>query len=687
MSATRASEQPSATRTPRTTRARGTPRSTLAVRTAGFALFAGLAAVAVLPAFLPSALPLAEARDGRTSDGHVADPSRTPADVAMDLDFVIEQAWKREGLEPTGTCSDAEFCRRVHLDIVGTIPTAEQVAAFAADDAEDKRAQLVERLLDSPGYARHFTNRWASVLVGEGTNANNREYVPGLFRRWLEERFTDDAPYTDIVSDLVTATGTVYGSAPVNYSGRRNHGAKDLAGAVSKHFLGVQIQCAQCHDHPYEEITQADFNGFAAFFAKMSGRPEVIDYSVLGDNAVRRAEQRIEREYEKFLEQGKTEEEARRLAERRRRRSRNIQDLETLASGNSRAARRAARRPISRDLGEIAKIEPKYLLGDEWAPSEHATRREALAEWIVDPANPYTARALSNRYWAWLVGRGIVHPVDDFSSVNIPSVPAALDLLAEDVASHGFDLKRLIRVIARTRAYGLDSASDSRTPIAEEFFAVGPLKELTPQQTFDSLQLALGVRKDGVRMSGLAGGTPSSIDMSGGRGGMMMGVDGSETSRTERLMQAVARSYFQTFDDDEGDDAEAFTGTVPQGLFLMNSDVINTLLVDGRRSVVPGILDEYDRVPDRLRHLFLRTLSREPTAAELRRFTHFVKNAETVEEDVAAGSTGTAGDAREDRRRRNRNRKRRRTAETREHAAYADVMWALLSSSEFGVNH
>lgn len=636
------------------------------------------AAVLALGVTAPLAVRGLAAEDATRDGPVVPDASRTPSDVAMELDFLIAEAWKSEGLEPTERCTDEEFVRRVHLDLVGAVPTPQQVRDFVRADEPDKRERLVEALLVSPGYARHFTNRWAQVLVGQGTGeSNGREFVPGLFRIWLENQLAADRPYAELVTELLTAKGTVYESPPVNFSGRRDHSATDMAGAVSKVFLGVQIQCAQCHDHPYEAITQADFNSFAAFWAYTYGVPKEIDYSVLGQRAVDRARQRYERDVARFVEQGKTQAEAEQMAARRRQRSRAITDWEaTPASRNPRVAQRMLQRNTQR-LGEIAKAQPRFLLGPAYEDGQTGTRREALAEWIVDPENPYTATALANRYWGWLLGRGFVHPVDDFSSVNIPSVPAALRLLAQDTADHDFDLKRLIRVITRTRSYQLSTRTPERTPLAEEFFAAGPLRELTPQETFDSLQVALGVTPDATRMSGLTGAAPAAIDMQG-RGGMMMTPGNDELTRAERLLQAAARSFFQTFDDDEGGEAEAFTGTVPQGLFLLNGTVVNNLLVQPRISVVPGIVDGLDSESERIRDLFLRTLSREPTRAELKRLVHFVKTAETVEETVEVEDRKT-GKTRRDR--------RRRTGELRRHAAYADVLWALLATSEFATNH
>jgi hypothetical protein len=597
-------------------------------------------------------------------------------------DFLIAEAWKTEGLEPTGRTDDPEYVRRIFVDIVGTIPSPAQVNAFVKDDAPNKRERLVDELLGSPGYARHFTNRWSQVLIGQGNGENAREFIPGTFRVWLEKQLQIDRPYAELVTELVTAKGTVYENGAVNFSGRRNHSPSDLAGATSKAFLGVQIQCAQCHDHPYESITQSDFTSFAAFWAYADGQQKKIDYAILGERAAKRAEERYERDLKNLIEQGKTEAEAQKMADRRRPRAKDLGDLDARPFLQNARARAKFQERREKRIGEIAKTQPKFLLAASYEDTRGQTRRGAMAKWITDTANPYTSQALANRYWGWFLGRGFVHPIDDFSSVNIASVPSALRLLAQDTADHIFDLKRLVRIITRTSAYQLSTRTTERTPLADEFFAAGPLKDLTPQETFDSLQLALGVVSDGTRMSGLEG-AASAIDMEGRYGGMMMtGADGNSLSATQRRLQAAARKFFQTFDDDEGDDAEAFTGTVPQGLFLLNGSEVNNLLVQNRVSVIPKLVSEFDKVSDRVRNLYLRTLSRQPTSAELRRLVHFVKTAETVEEtvDLPAGSTAKT-------KKKRKQAKRRRTGELRAHAAYADVLWALLSSSEFASNH
>jgi hypothetical protein len=329
---------------------------------------------------------------------------------------------------------------------------------------------------------------------------------------------------------------------------------------------------------------------------------------------------------------------------------------------------------LEKITAEVAAASPKYLHSVEYQDAPGGTRRKALADWIANPANPYTAKALANRYWGWLMGRGIVHPVDDFSSVNIPTVPAALEILTKDTAESGFDLDRLVRIITATRAYQMTSASPKRSQKATDFFSAGPLKQFSPQQTFDSLQVALGIVDDPTQMTDVEGGAPSAIEMSGGRYGQMAMGDDETKDRSKTMMTFAARSFFQTFDDDEGGGATAFEGTIPQGLFLMNSQVVNGMLTNPALSVIPEVMKAYDNERARIRHLFVRTLSRAPTDKEMARFTHFVK-------------TAPAASAPKDGKKQGRGMPAPRRPEDIAASPYADVLWALVSSSEFGTNH
>ena len=645
-------------------------------RTHTWILSALAVALITTPLVIDGGLGTVRADDEMPRDGATRAPARDQAEppemVAKTLDLFIRSAWKEEGLTPRERCTDTEYVRRVYLDVVGTVPNAGQVRTFVKDESEDKRATLVDTLLETPGYSRRMADLWGKTLVGQGTNSNNREYNASLFRNWLESSFQKNRPYGELVKEMIAGTGTVYQNAALNFAGRRDHKPSDLAGAVSKAFLGVQIQCAQCHDHPYEELTQTDFQSFAAFWARTTARRVEIPYATLGKAQAKRYARRYENDVKRLMkEQGMGEAEAKVQAKRRIPKSISVSDI----PGGSRFPSRLQKRREQR-IGEIAKVTPKFLMSENYADDDGETRRGALADWIASPSNPFTARALANRTWGWFLGRGFVHPVDDFSSVNIPSVPAALDVLAQDTAAHNFDLKRLVRVITATEAYQLSTAGGERKDHEIEFFSAGPLKSLSPQQMFDSLQVSLGVVDDGAQVSSI-GAAMSSLEMNGG-GGMMMSDDAAK-NRSRAQLRGAARVFFQTFDDDEGDDTENFEGTIPQGLFLMNSSAVNGLLTNPRLSVIPKIYDRFESEKERIRHLFQRTLAREPSKSELKAFVKFVKKQPTHKDvEVEVGSKKNP---------KMRNRRRRLSKEGRAEAAYADVLWTLISTSEYATNH
>jgi hypothetical protein len=559
--------------------------------------------------------------------------------------------------------------------MVGTIPSARQVEEFLEDQRLEKREKLVESLLVTPGYVRHTADLWADVLVGAGGNDKDRDFAPAIFRPWLERQLAAGRPYGDLVRDVLTASGTPYSNPAVNFYGRSDFNATDLAGRTSQAFLGVKIQCAQCHDHPYEDIKQKDFQGMAAFFARMTLKPAEIPYERFGERAVQQLESREEQRVKELMKNNKdlTEEEAKAQVRRMRPKTREVGEI----AGDANFPKRMRDNPqrLEKIPAEVAAMTPKYLRSVEYQDKAGGTRREALADWIVNPANPYTGRALANRYWGWYFGRGFVTPVDDFSSVNIPTVPAALEILSKDAALSGFDFERLVRVIASTKAYQLTAASGKRDKKAQEFFAVGPIKQFTPQQTFDSLQVALGVVEDPTLMTDVDGSAPSAIEMSGGRYGQMAMGDPEDKDKSKLMLTQAARSFFRTFDDDEGEGVTDFEGTIPQGLFMLNSDVVNGLLTNPALSVIPKIVNDksLDGERAKIRHLFVRTLSRPPTDKEMTKFVNFVRSP-----PADGGGKGEKND------------KRPRRAGPPEQAAmapYADVLWALISSSEFATNH
>jgi hypothetical protein len=309
--------------------------------------------------------------------------------------------WKQLGIVPSELCGDSEFIRRVMLDICGTLPSAEEVYAFVADSAPDKRDKLVDKLIDRKEYADFFALKWSDILrVKRRGNANLRRSTYG-FARWIRYQLETDRPYDQFVRDILAAQGDVSTSPPVAWY-REIKSPEAAVDDTAQVFLGLRIQCARCHHHPFEKWSQDDYFGFAAFFARVGRKPGLEGIQ---------EEQRI----------------------------------------------------FSLRAGEVNNpktskpVKPKGLDAAELDVAADQDRRQFLADWLGDPENPFFARAVCNRMWAHFFSRGIVNPEDDMRVTNPPSNPELLDALAKDFIANHYSLKHLVRTICTSRTYQLSS--------------------------------------------------------------------------------------------------------------------------------------------------------------------------------------------------------------------------------------
>ena len=369
------------------------------------------------------------------------------AELAALIDRHVETRLDAEGVRPAGPAGDAEFLRRVSLDLHGVVPTAEQAARFLADARPDKRARLIDSLLADPRYGEHLADVWQGYLVPP--LADDRQARADRLRGWLADRF-NATTWDRIAAELLTATGKIDENPAVAYlvEGRLPRTVPDLTELTARYFLGVRLSCAQCHDHPFVAWTQRDFWGMAAFFTQVQtpGKPKLVyQVGVRDDPEV---------------------------------------TLDSLKDG-------APDGFLSR--------RPTFLGGGELRAGPGATNRGALVAWLTSPGNPYFARAAVNRTWWRLFGRGIVNPVDDMHAANPPSHPELLDLLARRFAESGFDLKYLTRAIVSSRAYQRTSRPGGHPERQALLFGRMSAKVLTPGQLYDSLAAVLGppARKPG----------------------------------------------------------------------------------------------------------------------------------------------------------------------------------------------
>ncbi|MBS2016092.1 MAG: DUF1549 domain-containing protein [Deltaproteobacteria bacterium] len=559
------------------------------------------------------------------------------------IDAALRAAWKEKGLVPARRADDATFVRRVYVDIVGTIPPPDVAAAFVASEAPDKRKRLVDTLLASPDYGEHWMNYWDDVLMGREVKGPVVDRL--AFRYWLRARFEANAPWDRIVRDLVAPTGqNSLGGArvrlpeamaqtsmnvplgadvprkgeegavdlesingAVNWPLRFEQQPQDLAGTASRVFLGVQIQCAQCHDHKSEKWKQEDFQRFAAAF--LHTKVEPIDAREKG--VIRRIE---------------------------------LVDA-------ARIPPRFAKKP---DLAAVARAKPTALDGTDLDKGEGT--RKALAEWMTSKKNPWFAKAFVNRMWGHFLGRGFYDPVDDMRASNRPAMPELLDTIAADFAAHDFDVAYLIRTITATEAYQLAASAEAKPDAENVLWARFHLVPLGPSELMNALlratDLETAAQKAGIQ-------------------------------NMEALRLQLVRQYAFLFDTDETDDVPDYSGTVTQALSLLNGALVG----HGARSVPGSALDKVLATPGddgaKVDTLAMRVLSRRPTVEERSRWVNYVQIAQktpppTIPPPKKGGAgagplarLGNRGSATTDPRR----------------AAYEDLMWAMLNSSEFVFNH
>ncbi len=366
-----------------------------------------------------------------------AESSRDAEALAAQMDQYLAARWQAAGAKAAPAAGDAEFLRRVSLDLTGTIPPVSEVRAFLADSAPDKRRRLIGRLLNSPLYISHFTNVWRLAWLGDGAEVDNLGLRPG-FEAWLRARLKANVGYDRMVREILTSAPAVNlrvelsdestiaqpggsGVSPGGFYLINENKPEKLAGGTSRLFLAVRLECAQCHNHPFAEWTREQFWEYAAFFAGAQN----------GGNRTTIA----------IPKAGKT-------------------------------------------------VQARFPDGSQPNFKKGLSPRVVLADWTTSPDNPYFARAAANRMWAYFFGVGLMEPVDDL--LREGGKNELLDELARSFAEHHFDLKYLINAIVSTRAYQLTSAAADPSQDDPRLFARMSVKALSTEQVVASLIEATG---------------------------------------------------------------------------------------------------------------------------------------------------------------------------------------------------
>ena len=527
-----------------------------------------------------------------------ASPSFTSAqDLREVIDARITAAWQREKITSASPSDDATFLRRVHLDLVGTIPTHDEAKAFLDDKDANKRAKLIDRLLADPRYAQHRADLWDMVYFGRSPPGYDAPKRAG-FQRWLREQFAKNAPYDQIARAMLKAEGNTAEQGSPMYLVQYARKPADAAVSVSQVFLGVQLQCARCHDHPFEDWTQLDFYGLAAFFARLRtvkvGKADSLDKIFLGE-----------------MNTGEVEFTGPAIEDEPGKKGQPVGPKFLLAS-------KVDDPPLPKDFKE-----PRNFPSGKAPPKPKFSRKDRLAEWITAADNPYFARAVANRVWAQLMGRGIVHPVDNMSPANKPTHPELLEALAKGLIEHKFDLKWLIREIVSSKTYQLGDG--------------GEVVDATPRW-FERARVR-----------------PLSAEELAGAWRVATDHDAADAKTAERLKKnerfypltsGYMLRYFGTPANGVGD----FQGGLHEHLYLNNGE-LGRVMSSGKGGLHHALVESKDPWPARVERLYLSILSRRPSDAEREKFVEYL------------------------------------SAEQRPHDRVKEAMWALMTSSEFRFNH
>ncbi|MCS6849601.1 MAG: DUF1553 domain-containing protein [Gemmataceae bacterium] len=544
------------------------------------------------------------------------------------IDELCAAKWRKLGLKPSDTCTDSEFLRRAHLDLIGTLPTSDEVRRFLADQDPNKRAKKIDELLERPEYAMFWATKF-SDLTGNDDRFTPlpRPKTAWLWYDWLKDKLEKNVPYDELVAGIITATTregrsveetieehkkVADGIAGENfdtsaYARRKTNDifwkkagnrGDQVALQISYAFLGIRLECAQCHKHPFDRWTQDDFKGYVQFFSAVrSGIPNDVPKELVPQSSDRQTYQ-----YSEIYVQ--------------------------LPEGEKGGKKKAE--------GPANTLKPRALGGAEYPIRPGQDPRVALMEWMRSPDNPFFAKAIVNRIWAHYFGVGIVDPPDDLNAGNPPSNPELLDWLARDFIDHKFDLKHLHRTILNSRVYQLSWKTNETNALDRRNFSHALLRRLPAEVVVDAINQVTGGREfynrniapPGTRAIGLA---PTRLGTNNGTGYAL-----SIFGRPLRT---------QTCDCERSSDAG-----LPQAMYLINDVDVNNKIA-AANGELSKLLRRVKKDPELVEELYLRTVSRFPTAEETRKALEYVARAA----DRKAG--------------------------------FEDVLWSLINLREFVFNH
>jgi hypothetical protein len=354
--------------------------------------------------------------------------------LANPIDTLVWDRFALLGIQPSELVDDASFLRRVYLDLIGTLPTVEEARAFLSDSSHNKREKVIDDLLSRPEYADFWAMKWADILRVDRERIQSNGTI--AMTRWLRGQFADNRPYDQFVTDVITAVGSSVSEGPAAFYVVHND-AEKLARSISQAFLGVRIECAQCHHHPFEKWGQHDYFAFAGFFTGVQQKK-----------------------------------------------------MGTFAQKITEGPGEDLTHPIT-----LQKVPMAGLGGEPMLVGEDSSRRAALASWMTQPTNPFLARMFVNRLWAHYFGRGLADPIDDMRSTNPASNEPLLNMLADRFVAHDFDVKKITRFILTSRVYQLSVMVNQSNKFDNQNFSHARWKAMSAEVLLDAISQATGVNE------------------------------------------------------------------------------------------------------------------------------------------------------------------------------------------------
>ena len=481
------------------------------------------------------------------------------------IDDLIAATWTDFEIKPSGKATDAEWCRRIYLDLLGRIPSVDELDDFLTGGAKSKKADLVTKLLYddlyTEEYARNWTTIWTNLLIGRtGGNGNNTMISREGMQKFLRDSFARNKPYDKFVSELITATGRTTPGAD-DFNGATNflidkvnaENASQATATTSRLFLGVQIQCTQWHNHPFNDWKQQKYWEMNAFFRQV--------------RAFRGGRNRRDNAPAQLADQDYAGEE-----------------------------RNLDKPPIFYELrnGEMRVAYPVFIDGTEINPSGYVkvvNRRQELAKLVTN--SEYFPQAIANRLWAHFLGYGFTSPVDDLGPHNPSTHPELLGFLGEEFRNVGFDFRQLISWIVLSKPYSLSSKVGKSNKEDDPLLGQAPmfsrfyLRQMRAEELYESLLVA------------------NSGEQTGGN-----------FEQQERLKNRWLQQFSQAFGTDEGDETTTFNGTIPQVLMMFNGELIRSATGNTKGSMIRQIGDQNMPFQKKVDHLYKAGLGRRPKRSE-----------------------------------------------------------------------